>query len=670
MRLDLDNLGGEWLEDAVENMDDHIDRLWPIEYNEQNRYIPAGLSPRPGYISFDRFPFWVEIVNSVDARDNVREINVLKGVQVGYNTACLDAIIFYEIGHVKTQSMFFFTADRELAKNRVETHIIPMINESGLAHVIRSADEGNNRKTGKTKDYIQWEGGGTLYFNGALNATKMRSVSVPILLKDEMDGWPKASGKDGDSDTLTDARAKMYEQTRKIFRGSTPSEEPSLINSAYLDGDQRKYHVNCIGCGHPQFIDIQHKDDTGKWIGGFKWEKDDDGLLIRDSVRYHCLKCGHAHSEYDKTHLFSPTNGAKWIPTAKPRKEFVRSYHLPAFYSPVGLQSWAECISDFLACYDPETNTTLNFNKYKTFRNNILGLPFRVQGEKIKLEAVSGHRRTVYRLGEIPNGYAEEHSGSKILFLTCQVDVHDNNLAVSVMGWARDARCYLIDYWRFESEGRGDLCTEVSSTPWRRLAQLIEPDNLYTASDGTKYAISMTLIDSGYSQSTVSDFCSNYNSGVYPIAGKAKPARNQLVKEFSPFHTQAGIAGYNILVDHYKERIAKSLRRQWAEYDGQQKEHHFNAPVDATDAQLKELTTEYRAAQKDQYGNITGYKWHRPGNVANELWDLLVYGHCAVEIYAFYIFKTALQADTVDMDQFWDLCADPNYADQFGRIEP
>ena len=271
-------------------------------------------------------------------------------------------------------------------------------------------------------------------------------------------------------------------------------------------------------------------------------------------------------------------------------------------------------------------------------------------GSKVSFMNVSSHRRAVYRLGQIPNDYASQHSGSSILLLTCQVDVHKNNLAVSVMGWTRDSRCYLIDYWRFEA-GDDEECESLSCSVWGRLRTLIE-ETEYVADDGKKYRMAITLIDAGFANATVSSFCSDYESGVYPILGRDRPAKNQRISEFAEFITQSGTIGYRILVDHYKDRMAPVLRREWLEED-EQPAYHFNAPVDITDKQLKELTVETRREKTHPNGS-TSFEWYRPGNARNELWDLLVYGEAAVEILAWNICVKHFELETIEWPRFWD----------------
>lgn len=647
---DISNIGNDWILSEIDGLTESISYLKPSEFNERHRYLPESVSPMPGFIRYDVNPFMREIIDCFDINSPVREISVKKGVQITYTTM-LESVLLYFMAHVKTLPIMFMTADKELAESRIENNIIPMINQSGFDHIIRSSDEGNSRKTGKTKHHIQWEGGGFLLPFGAKNADKMRMHSIAVMLKDELDAWPYTVGKDGDPDALSDDRCSAYWERRKIGRGGTPSTLPSKIDAAYKRGDQRKYMVLCKACSFPQYLRWSSVNKETGIIGGFDWDLD-DGMLIVESVRYRCQECGHAHQEHDKERLFSPDHGAHWKPTARPVEQGIRSYHLPALYSPIGMQPWYKSVGMYLKGWDPVAEKVRDISLYQVFYNNVLAEPFQIMGSKITFTQVSAHRRAVYRLGQIPNQYATQFSGSPVLMLTCTVDVHKRNLAVAVMGWCRDMRCYLIDYWRFEAKENENDCDELDCSVWGRLRALIE-EKEYEADDGKKYKIAETFIDAGYANDTVTTFCSVYASGVHPILGRDRAAKNQTIKEFAEFTTQAGRRGYRILVDHYKDRLGPVLRREWVEEAGEQGTYHFNAPVDTSDKQLKELTVETRKEKTDPKGGVT-YFWHRPGNARNELWDLLVYAHAAVEVAAWNICVGHFELETVDWPRFWD----------------
>lgn len=649
----INRIGADWLADQIDQLTDHIEHVTPSDYNEANRYLPESVTSLPGFIRYNVNPFMREIVDCFDVDSPVREVSVKKGVQITYSTL-LESGLLYMMGHVRTLPVMYMTADKELAKARIENNIIPMINQSGMDGIIRSSDTGNARKSGKTADHIQWDGGGYLVPFGARNADKMRSYSIAVMLKDEIDAWPDVVGKDGDPDALSDDRCSGYWERRKIFRGSTPLiAGSSKIQKAFLNGDQRIYRVLCRSCNFPQGLRWNTTDKKTGVIGGFLWDMQ-DGRLQLESVRYACQSCGHEHFEHDKERLFAEDGGAHWHPTETPKQPNIRSYHLPATYSPIGMQPWYKCVAAFLDGFDPKTKKVIDAGKYQVFRNNILAEPYKVTGMRISKQHVSAHRRMEYRKGEIPNKYAIKYSGSKILFLTCQVDVHKRNLAVSVMGWTRDARNYIVDYQRFEVDENTEQndCGEPSNPVWSTLRQLIE-EKTFTADDGTKYNIAITLIDAGYQNDTVTTFCADYESGVYPILGRDRPAKNQTIKEFAEFTTQSGTVGFRILVDHYKDRLAPVLRREWSEASGLQDIYHFNAPVDIKDNELYELTVESRKQKLWPNGSITSF-WHRPVAANNELWDLLVYGHAAVEILAYKICIQYFELDTVDWQRFWD----------------
>lgn len=639
------NIGVDWLVEQVDGMVDRLDHITPSQYNEMVRYLPESVSPMPGYMRFDVTPTWREIIDCFDVESPIREVNVMKGVQVAYTTV-LESIFLYFMGHVKTVPTMYITADKELALARVENNFIPMINQSGLADLIRSSDEGNQRKSGKTVNHIQWEGGGYMVPFGAQNANKMRSFSIMVMLKDEISGWPRFVGKDGNPHTLTDDRCTAYWERRKIFRGSTPLLSPNdPMDVEYLRGDQRKYMIRCKHCNYQQEIRWEGTNKQTGHVYGIYWEMEDDTLQL-ESVCYICANCAHKHYEYDKELIFSKAGGAEWVPTARPENPFIRSYHHPALISSV--QPWHKQVTTYLAGWDYKNKKVKDIGSFQTFYNNVLARPFEVFGDKIQFMSVSAHRRAVYRFGEIPNKYASEFSRSNILFLTCHVDVHKKNLAVTVMGWCRESICYVIDYWRIE----GEDCEQSSDPAWGRLRSIIE-EKEYLSDDGKKYRVICTTIDAGYANDTVVGFCSVYAQGVYPTLGRDRPAKAQSIKEFAEFTTAGGTIGYRILVDHYKDRNAPVLRREWVEEAGTQQPYHFNAPIDMTDKQLKELTVETRREKKDERGQVS-YYWHRPGNAPNELWDLFTYGSCTVEIVALQVCQGHLGLESIDWLKFWD----------------
>lgn len=659
---DLYPSDAEWLAQQFESLTSEMIEATPSQWAESKRHLTPAMSPLPGKFRFSVAPYLREIVDCLGVDSPIREVAIMKGVQVCMTTGVLENAIGYVIDHVKTAPMMLVTADAELAKLRMESNVTPMLQLSELDHLIKSSDEVNTRKSGKTDKKIEWVGGGFLIPFGAVNANKLRSIPIQFMLRDEIDGWKDVVGKDGDPIKLSTDRTAAYESSRKILDLSTPTiRGQSKIEKRFLQGDQRYYHVCCLSCGHPQVLRWRRtQNDTGL-VTGMVWDTD-NGRLVSGSVRYCCQRCGHAHTNDDKTRLLDPKYGAEWRPTATPANPSIRSYHVSALYSPVGMQTWEACVQKWFEAWDIERERARDVAQLQVFYNNVLGETFELRGgEKIRFEMVSAHRRHDYNFGEVPNRFAAQHCGGPALLLVCTVDVHKDNLAVGVFAWCREKRVFLIDYWRFgenpEKPGQYIGDTEKLDDPhtWGRLRKLIE-EREYIADDGKRYRISVTLVDSGYRADDVYRFSAEYAAGVYPVKGRDTPPKSAKFSEFSEFTTPMGTMGYGITVDIYKERWSPALRRSW---DGleQQSDLTFNAPLNVTDKQLKELTVETKRERIDpRTKQRIGWEWHRPSGANNELWDLVVYANAALDMLAWDVCRRQLQLDQVEWNRFYELC--------------
>jgi phage terminase large subunit GpA-like protein len=636
----------EWLADQFENLTDELVEVWPSQWAEEVRYLPPQVTPMPGFYSFDVAPYLREIVDCLAPYSPVREIDVMKGVQVCFTVGVLENAIGYVMAHVKNAPAMLLTADGELAQLRMESYITPMINYSGLDHLIKSSDETNARKTGKTDKKVEWEGGGFLVPYGAKNAAKLRSTSIRYLFEDEIDAYPDTVGKDGDPCKLAEDRTAAYESSRKIFRGSTPLiTQTSKIHPRYMQGDQRKYMVPCKHCKKKQELKFTGVNDDGT-IYGIYFERDGDGMLIEESVVYICMYCQGEMTNDDKTRMLPR---GEWVPTAKPVSPDRRSYHISALYSPVGMQTWVALVRKWLEAWDVDADRARDMDKLQQFYNNVLGLPFEMRGEALKFERVVMHRRSVYLSGQVPNKVAIQETGGPVLFLTAAVDVHKRHLDIKVTGWCRRGRFYSIQWLKLEGEGAGD---DLQSQPWNDLRELIE-SKTYKADDGKLYRVQVTLIDSQYSADIVHRFCEEYSAGVHPIRGTDLPIKGARIREFSEFTSKMGAIGYNITTTIYKDRLAAALKREW---DGisLQPDWHCNFPQDYPDQFFKELTIETKKEKIDaKTQKRLGFVW--VGRNAHA-WDLTVYNSAAHDMIALDICERELGLDHIDRPLFWAFC--------------
>ena len=70
----------------------------PSEYVEEVRYIDKELSPFPGKFSFDKAPFFKEIVDLFAPDNPTRKVVLMKGNQMAATTSLLEPIVLYNIG--------------------------------------------------------------------------------------------------------------------------------------------------------------------------------------------------------------------------------------------------------------------------------------------------------------------------------------------------------------------------------------------------------------------------------------------------------------------------------------------------------------------------------------------------------------------------------------------
>ena len=589
-----------WFLDRVASLTEDVDTISPSQWAEENRYLPDSVTPMPGYYRYDVAPYLREIVDCFDRRSPVREISVMKGAQIGATVGVFENVIGYSMAVLKSAPMMLMTADAELAKLRMESYVTPMVQQSGLADLITSNDEISKRRDGKTAMKMEWVGGGFLQAYGARNASKLRSISIMILLEDENDGYPDIVGKDGCPAKLAEARTNGFEETRKIGRLSTPLiKGASKIEPAFLDGDQRYYYVPCKHCNEMQVLKFYAIDEETGQVWGLTWETE-NGRLIEDSVKYRCKHCGGFMTNSDKAWMFKR---GEWRPHATPKRSNARSYHISGMYSPARMKSWVSCVQDYLECWDVHTNKPKDIGKAQQFYNNVLGKTWAMLGDRVKFQQVSAHRRNEYKLGEIPNDYAEEVTGSRIQLLTAAIDVHKTHVDVAVFGWAAGCNPFVIDYWIIKGDAEN-----LDSDVWYSVRELIESKR-YEDNNGRRYKVNITLIDAGYNNDLVTRFCGEYTNSVYPILGRDTPSNNQRIQEFGQFETQHGTIGYRVTVDIYKDRWATMLKRKW-NGEGRQPVGMFNAPSDLPDKALKELTVEYKGEKRDTVTNKLLNGWH------------------------------------------------------------
>jgi len=612
-----------------------------------------------GYYNYDTTPYLREIADNFSPLSPIREVAFMKPAQIGATTGVLEAVIAYFIGEVPTPQLYI-SADKELVEQGMKTKVERLIDGCGLRDKMAvQTNVRNTRRTGDTKTEKEYPGG-FLHAIGAKNPGKLRQMSYPVILFDELDGMPDKLGNEGDPVSLAKNRSIAFESKRKILYLSTPLVlQTSKIYKLYKKGDQRFFYVPCIHCG--EYIVLywhlnSSQTDTGD-EAGIILKTTDAGLLIPDSVGYKCQKCGKIMKNHHKSIFLKE---GYWEPTAEPEYNTIRSYWLNSLYSPAGMFSWTGIVYEWLNAFDVIRGKVKDFEEYKKFRNTQQGLPFEDMGESPRYERVIAHRRS-YAKNQIINEKIKEESGGPILLLMASCDVQGDKIVVDIKGYAAGPRVYTIDYRELEGSTK-----EFQSDCWRELEKIIENEK-WESDDGKIYKITMTLIDAGYNTDTVYEFCKQYSHGVYPIFGR------EWLADGVPFMLatkktieKAGCLCYHINTNLLKDRIAASFRRDWSTGEIQPV-WCPNFPEDLRDDYFRQFENEYKSEKFDKKTNKRlGFFWVKKFNTENEAFDTYVYNIAALEIEAEFICtleeqKGGLGLGTAQWLDFWEFAGRGGY---------
>lgn len=595
------------------------------EWAAAKRVIPQGLSALPGKFSWDVTPYLKEIADCLSASSPVQEAYIAKGAQIGYSVGVLENSIGY-IVDAEPGPALYATGDQSMAEQSGALRIDRMLQSAGIADKIFSQVETkSNRATGRTKLTREFPGG-FLMSVGPNSAAKLRQNSVRYLLLDEIDAYPEDTQGEGDPIKLMMRRTDSYEAIRKIIGGSTPTiMGSSRIWELYLCGDQRKYYVPCRHCGTMQPLEWKH----------LHWDTDENGKLVYESVRYECPHCGGAWKNTDKAY-FLPRG--EWRPTASPSKPNLRSYHISALYSPVGMRSWESAVQEWLEAQGDSA-------KLRVFVNTFLGEPFVEKGEAPAYERIMLRRENWHaesrRLDHGTAGniwFESDAPAEKILLVTIGADVQQDRIECEVTGWGEDKESWSLGYFMFYGNPR-----DASDTCWQDLTEVIQKKHAGRVP-------ALTLVDSSYSSDSVYEFCAQFGGrGVLASQGADRTQHGKVFALFPVKGTNAQRVDLN--TDYLKQEVYSSLNKIRASDTAPFPAAYCHFSADYGEHYFKMLTAEERMAEKQRRTGYTRWIWHKVRD-RNEALDCRVYALGAVYLLASSM--SNMPDGTILWDSFWD----------------
>lgn len=564
------------------------ERMTPDVWADTYRYLIKG--SRPGKWNTDTTPYMRE-PSAAFLDDGVETIVLMWSTQIG-KTAFIENLIGAII-HQYPSPIYFVMPDEALIRDFKQEKLEDMFEatpEFYKAGLVKRASPG---KSDTTDRKIRFDGG----FIGFASSNSMSALagrSIRYLVMDEVDRFKVDKGE-GDVIVIAKNRTNSYAENRKIVITSTPTDtQNSRINKAFLQGDQRRFQVECPHCGHGQFL---------KWEN-VEWDKDQvDGKTKThhpETAYYRCAAKGCRITHGDKPRFLKT---GVWIPTAVPKDKRLRSYHLNQLYSP--FVSFEDVVRDYLAA--KETPGGL-----RAFFNTAMAEVYDDPAEQPQYQQLF-QRAEDYEQSRIPRG---------IGFLTAGVDVQekgDGRLEMSVWGWGRNSQRWLVDHIVVPGNYRDELT-------WQALDELRH--GTYTTEDGRELGIRLTLVDSSAGNTTnyVYEYCRrNRLDNVLAVKGSNRPEAKPLERSKLEVDSNGKTLANSITlirpnVTQYKKWLYHSIN----EVHKPDMPHYVHTPKFVEIDWHRQLCAEKVLRKGTQEVFVKTY--------ANEALDCAVYAHAAADL--------------------------------------
>lgn len=516
---------------------------------------------------------------------NVHEISVMKSTQLGYSDAVLNNIVGYFVD-VNPRPMMMIQPTIENARDFGKKRITPMIQACpALRDKIKDP---TSRRSGNTMQLKEFPGG-FLKLTGANSGAGLRSDPVPIVLEDEVDGFPLDVEGEGDPDAIATRRTDAFADF-KIYRGSTPAKPKGVspIERHYLRSDMRRFYVPCPFCGLSQVLwwrDPQTKEYR------LYYEVNEDNQVKADSVAYICSGCKGKIAERYKQQM---TAAGKWIAEFPERPKV--GFHINALYSP-WKENWPAIAQEW-----HEANKEQNPEKLKAFVTLRLAETWEEQGDAIEVSALRA-RVEPYQ-ADIPDGVG---------LLTAAVDVQNDRLEIVVKGWGDKEESWLVAYEQMFGDP-GD------QKVWDKLDTFLRKP--FSHRTGAQLGIGATMIDSGGSNTEdVYRFVKpRQGRNIWACKGTSEAGR-EILGRYS-MNNSYGVKLWSLGVDTAKDRI---FARMKIPLPGP---GFMHLPDWTDDEYLEQLTSE-RATRKYKRGRGM-VRMYIKTRARNEALDLEVYALAAL----------------------------------------
>jgi phage terminase large subunit GpA-like protein len=642
----MDNLfDGDYLEQFDEIIDDSqvkISNIKPSEWAEQNRIMSTDVSPVKGKFKFKNSPYTREIIDCLAPDHPARRVAVIKAAQIGLSVGLIENGIGWIIDQ-HPGNILYLCGHSDLIKPTVKK-IDTMIDACGLRAQIKSTTKRvRNTKSGDTDTMKEFKDG---YLKiGTTNHKSLRNISMMYGFIDDFEAMVSDTKEAGATTSMIEQRFAAYGKVMKLFYISSPEQkEGSNIEGVYELGDQRKFFIPCPHCG--EFIEL-------KWFGegvgmdmrgGMRWDLDEAGDLIGESVRYCCQKC---EGEFDESEKHIWTNEGKWIPTAKPSRPDYYSYHISALVAPPFMFGWEQYVRQYLEACPPDQPR--DERKFQSFVNLALGETYAGKTESIDPNKLQRNIRE-YEVGVVPEDLSMQDGNGKIIMLTCGVDLNgkteDARIDYEIIAHSESGATYSIThgscgtFQRFNRDNtdrqRFSYKIGAMNSVWPLLDSVLR--RVFPLDNGSRrMTIALTGIDSGYQTDYAYQFSEATSAPTVCIKGdddaKKFVSPNANLKTYKHSRERPGRL-YLSENQYTKDQLARYMQLSWSRNSkAGQPEGFMNFPTPEGGCYLLKGYFEHFAAEEKVMDTDGRMRWKKKSQQhENHLFDCRLYAIVSKDI--------------------------------------
>ncbi len=417
-------------------------RLRLSEWVQSNLRLPEDVSAVPGAVRL-----WKPQIAIADAIGDpaLERVTVVKPVRVGFTTLLTGAIGSFVANEPSPILVVLPTEDD--CRRYMVSDIEPIFDASpALRGLLLQDTRESNRSTLLDRRFP----GGSLKIVAAKAPRNLRSHNAKVLIIDEADAIEP--GAEGSPIALAERRTLSF-ANRKIVIGSTPVHaDTSNVLRSYSESDQRVFEVPCPSCG--TFTEIE-------------WRHIEWGFDKPETAGFRCPGCEELIHERHKAEMVAKGG---WRITA-PQVKGHAGFRLNALVSGLANASWGRLAAEFLKVKDDPA-------MLQPFVNTIFAQGWRDAGDDVS-EGDLMQRVEDFDLNAIP---------PEVLAITIGVDVQDDRLEVSIIGWDRDSAVIVLAHVVILGSPDDDMT-------WAELDELLR--SRWQHPHGGQLKVDAAVIDSG-----------------------------------------------------------------------------------------------------------------------------------------------------------------------------